>query len=338
YMALIDEVQLHIAAGNGGDGVVRWRREKFAPKGGPGGGNGGEGGHVYAESVSDLAYLEYYKHKKNFAAENGVPGGNLGKEGRNGEDLILRFPRGTVLKNLQTSEEFDVGVVGTKTLILKGGRGGLGNQHFKSSTNTTPYEWTPGKSGESAEFDVELRLFADVGFVGLPSAGKSTLLNSLTNAKSKVAAYHFTTLDPHLGDMHGHILADIPGIISGASQGKGLGHKFLRHIKRTNTLVHVVSLGSENPLEDYESIRAELGEYDPSLLEKDEIILLSKTDLVDTETYAEIFNLFRDKLGHDHIYSMTAYDDDSIKNFKSVLTQFLDQKKAAEQKDLEDNE
>lgn len=334
-MALIDEVQLHISAGNGGDGVVRWRREKFAPKGGPGGGNGGEGGNVYAESVSDLAYLEFYKHKKDFNAENGIPGGNLGKEGRNGEDLILRFPRGTVLKNLKTDEEFELGPIGQQILILKGGRGGLGNQHFKSSTNTTPYEWTPGKSAESAKFDVELRLFADVGFVGLPSAGKSTLLNALTNAKSKVAAYHFTTLDPHLGDMHGYILADIPGIISGASKGRGLGHKFLRHIKRTNTLVHVVSLESADPFLDYETIRAELGEYDETLLEKDEIILLSKTDLVDSKTYTKTYNLFKKKLGHEKIYSMTAYDDGSIKEFKSVLTQFLDKKKAQEKTELE---
>lgn len=325
-MALIDEVQLHIAAGNGGNGVVRWRREKFAPKGGPGGGNGGKGGDVYAETVSDLAYLEYYTHKKKFEAEDGVPGGNLGKEGRNGKDLILRFPRGTVLRNLDTNEEFELGPVGTQICILKGGRGGLGNQHFKSSTNTTPYEWTPGKSGESAEFDVELRLFADVGFVGLPSAGKSTLLNALTNAKSKVGAYHFTTLDPHLGDMHGYILADIPGIISGASKGRGLGYKFLRHIRRTNTLVHVVSLESSDPLGDYQVIRHELGEYSKELLEKDEIILLSKKDLIDDETFFEVLDSFKKILDHEYIYSMTAYDDESIKLFKSDLIQFLSHK------------
>lgn len=326
-MALIDEVQLHIKAGDGGDGVVRWRHEKFKPKAGPGGGNGGEGGHVWAEVVSDLAYLEYYKHKKDFAAENGVAGGNLGKEGRNGEDLVLRFPRGTVLTNLDTGQEFELGEVGNKIMILRGGRGGLGNEHFKSSTNTTPYEWTPGKSGEEADFDVELRLFADVGFVGLPSAGKSTLLNALTNAKSKVAAYHFTTLDPHLGDMHGHILADIPGIIEGASRGRGLGYKFLRHIRRTDTLVHVVGLDSEDLIHDYETIRRELADYDESITQKDEIVLLSKNDLVDEKTLEETISLFKQKLGHNRVYSMTAYDDDSIKIFSSVLTQFLDEKK-----------
>ncbi len=326
-MAFIDEVQLHIKAGNGGDGVVRWRHEKFKPKAGPGGGNGGDGGDVYAESVSDLAYLDYYLHKKNFAAEAGDPGGNLGKEGKNGQDLTLKFPRGTVLKNLETDQEFELGDVGDRICILKGGRGGLGNEHFKSSTNTTPMEWTPGTPAEEADFFVELRLFADVGFVGLPSAGKSTLLNALTNAKSKVAAYHFTTLDPHLGAMHGYILADIPGIIEGASDGKGLGHKFLRHIKRTKTLIHVVGLDSENPEQDYDVIVGELSDYDRSLLEKDEIILLTKNDLVDTDQAEKTIDLFKDKVGHDRVYTMTAYDEDSIKEFKSILTQYLDAQK-----------
>lgn len=325
-MAFIDEVQLHIKAGNGGDGVVRWRHEKFRPKGGPGGGNGGAGGNVYVEAVPDLAYLDYYLHKKNFSAESGDGGGISGREGKNGEDLTLKFPRGTVLTNKETGEEIHVSEIGERILLLQGGRGGLGNEHFKSSTNTTPYEWTPGTPGGEADFSVELRLFADIGFVGLPSAGKSTLLNALTNAKSKVAAYHFTTLDPHLGDMHGHILADIPGIIEGASEGKGLGYKFLRHITRTKTLVHVVGLDSEHPLEDYKIIRKELGDYDLALLEKDEIILLSKKDLVDDTVVAEITEKFKKELSVENIYTMTAYDDDSIKEFKDILTQYLDNK------------
>ncbi len=325
-MAFIDEVQLDIKAGDGGDGVVRWKQEKFRPKGGPGGGNGGAGGNVYIEAVPDLGYLDYYLHKKHFAAEDGVPGGNNEKEGRNGDDLTLKFPRGTVLTNTETGQEFEVAEIGEKVLILEGGRGGLGNTHFKSSTNTTPYEWTPGTPGQEGNFNVELRLFADIGFVGLPSAGKSTLLNALTNAKSKVAAYHFTTLDPHLGDMHGYILADIPGIIKGASEGKGLGYKFLRHIKRTKALVHVVGLDSENPLDDYTTIRKELEDYDLSLTQKDEIILLSKNDLVEKNDLEKIIDDFKKTTGHNHIYTMTAYDDDSIKEFKSILTQYLDNK------------
>lgn len=329
-MAFIDEVQLHIKAGDGGDGVVRWRHEKFKPKSGPGGGNGGDGGDVYAEVVSDLAYLEYYTHKKKFSAENGDAGGHNGREGKNGEELTLKFPRGTVLKNLSSNEIFELGEVGQRTLILRGGRGGLGNEHFKSSTNTTPYEWTPGKPGAAGDFFVELRLFADVGFVGLPSAGKSTLLNVLTNAKSKVGAYHFTTLDPHLGDMHGYILSDIPGLIEGASDGKGLGHKFLRHIQRTRAIVHVIGLDSEHPLEDYQVIRKELENYDPELLGKDELILLTKTDLMDdandlAKVISEISNYTNKP-----VYTMSAYDDESIKSFGDSLTQFIQQKNKSE--------
>lgn len=325
-MAFIDEVQLHIKAGNGGDGIVSWRREKFKPKSGPGGGNGGNGGDVIAEAVSDLAYLDFYKHKKKFEAENGKKGGDSGKEGANGEPLILRFPRGTVLKNTTTGEDIELKNVGEQIILLKGGRGGLGNEHFKSSTNTTPYEWTPGKPGEEADFFVELRLFADVGFVGLPSAGKSTLLNVLTNAQSKVGAYHFTTLDPHLGDLNGYILADIPGIIEGASHGKGLGYKFLRHIKRTKMLVHVISLESEHPLDDYRVVRDELGNYDSLLLDKDEIILLTKTDVVNETQIVEVTNQIMKEVGHDHVYSLSAYDDESIQIFKNKLLDFLDKK------------
>jgi len=323
-MAFIDEVKLHIKAGDGGDGVVRWRSEKYKPKAGPGGGNGGNGGDVYAEAVADLGYLDYYTHKKNFAADNGIPGQNLGKHGANAEDLVLKFPRGTVLKNIETDEIFDLKEVGDRICILEGGRGGLGNEHFKSSTNTTPYEWTPGKQGGEADFFVELKLFADAGFVGLPSAGKSTLLNSLTNAKSKVGAYHFTTLDPHLGAMGDYILADIPGIIEGASDGKGLGYKFLRHIQRTLMLVHVVSLESEDVIGDYTTIRTELENYNQDLAHKKEIILLSKTDMVDAETLEKITHEMKQSVGHDKVYAMSAYDQESIDDFKKLLWQTLD--------------
>jgi GTP-binding protein len=332
-MALIDEVQLHIKAGDGGDGIVSWRREKYRPMNGPGGGNGGEGGDVYAEAVADLAYLDYYTHTKKFAAESGDRGGQMGCEGKNGQDLILKFPRGTILTNTDTKEEFEIAELGESIKILDGGRGGLGNEHFKSSTNTTPMEWTPGTPGEGSEFDVELRLFADAGFVGLPSAGKSTLLNALTNAKSKVGAYHFTTLDPHLGAMHGYILADIPGIIAGASLGKGLGYKFLRHIRRTKTLVHLVGLDSENPIEDYKIIRKEIDDYGQGLGEKEEIILLSKNDLLKKEkSIINIIKDFKEYAGHTRVYTITAYDEESIKEFKDILTQYLESKKQEEHK------
>jgi GTP-binding protein len=199
----------------------------------------------------------------------------------------------------------------------------LGNEHFKSSTNTTPYEWTPGKPAEGGKFFIELRLFADMGIIGLPSAGKSTLLNSLTNAESKVGAYHFTTLEPHLGAMHGYILSDIPGLIEGASDGKGLGHKFLRHIKRTKGLVHVVGLDSDTPFKDYETIRNELSSYDHELLEKDELILLTKSDMLDDAEISKIKKEFITKTKRS-VFVMSAYDDKSIKIFKTELVHYLD--------------
>lgn len=325
-MAFIDEVTLTLAAGDGGDGVVRWKQEKFRPLGGPGGGNGGKGGDVYAETIDDLSYLEYYRFKKEYSAERGEDGGGNNKEGANGDDLVLRFPRGTVLTNTETGETFELREVGDRIKILKGGSGGLGNDHFKSSTNTTPYEWTPGKLGEKAEFNVELKLFADAGFVGLPSAGKSTLLNILTNANSKVGAYHFTTLEPHLGALGPYILADIPGLIRGASEGKGLGHKFLKHLTRTKMLVHVIGLDNEEPVESYREIRQELEAFDPVLANKQEIILLTKTDLVTNEELKVITDKLQEELGEEiRLYHLTAYDDDTIKAFKDILMRHLDE-------------
>jgi GTP-binding protein len=329
-MAFIDEVQLKIEAGNGGDGVVRWKQEKYRPKGGPGGGNGGKGGDVYALVVDDLSYLEYYRFKKEFAAQQGEDGGNNSKEGVNGEDLVLRFPRGTVLTNIETGEEIELGNIGDQTLILKGGQGGLGNEYFKSSTNTTPYEWTPGKLGEAGEFKVELKLFADAGFVGLPSAGKSTLLNIMTNAKSKVGEYHFTTLEPHLGALGPYVLADIPGLIKGASQGKGLGHKFLKHLSRTKMLVHVIGLDSEDPVASYQEIRAELEAYDTELASKDEIILLTKTDLVSDDELQEVVEKLKSEITQKDIYTLSAYDEDDIKVFKEVLMKKLEAQEKAQ--------
>lgn len=326
-MAFIDEVQLEINAGNGGDGVVRWRQEKFKPMAGPGGGDGGKGGDVYAQAIDDLAYLEYYRFTKKFQAQHGEPGGNLGKEGANGENLTLKFPRGTILTNQDTGEQFDLSNLDEKILILKGGRHGFGNEHFKSSTNTTPYEWTPGSIGEGATFHAELRLFADAGFVGLPSAGKSTLLNSLTNAKSKVGAYHFTTLEPHLGAFGPYILADIPGLIKGASEGKGLGYKFLKHLSRTNILVHVIGLDTEDVVSAYQEIRRELEAYDTGLAAKKELVLLSKTDVVDEPQIAEAIKKLS-TVYTGEIYTLSAYDDVSIQAFKEILLGILEKETA----------
>lgn len=322
-MALIDEVQIHISAGRGGDGVVRWRQEKFKPLSGPGGGNGGRGGDVYIESVSDIGYLDFYRHTKDFQAEDGQPGGNNGKQGGDGDTLTLKFPVGSIIKNRVTGEVFELDHIDQKILVLKGGRGGLGNEWFKSSKNTTPRESTSGAPGESAQFHVELRMFADIGLVGLPSAGKSTLINALTNAKSKVAAYHFTTLDPHLGAFHEFIIADIPGIIEGASTGKGLGTKFLKHIARTRAIAHVVSLESEDLAADYTTIRNELARHDPELAAKDEIIIFSKSDMADEkEIETKIKSIAKYTKGK-LMFTVSAYDDASIKKLSDGLVKYL---------------
>ncbi len=321
-MAFIDEIQIHIKAGDGGDGVVRWRREKFRPKGGPGGGNGGRGGDVYAEAVADLAYLSTYQYEKKFKAENGAAGGDNGREGKNGEHLVIKVPVGSILTDTSTGDSFMLENIGEKVKILTGGRGGFGNEHFKSSANTTPYESTMGEPVHEIELHIELRLIADVGFVGLPSAGKSSLLNALTNAKSKVAEYHFTTLDPHLGKFNEFVLADIPGLIEGASDGKGLGHKFLRHIKKTKLLIHLISFEyGDEMMTEYEKIRNELINYDTELGEKEEIILLTKTDLVDDTEIEKKKKEFK-KLGK-QVFAITLFDDDQIKDFSDHLVKIL---------------
>lgn len=322
-MAFVDEARLTVSAGRGGDGVVRWRQEKSKPLSGPGGGNGGSGGDIWLESVSDLSYLERYRHEHIFQAGNGKPGDNFGKTGGNGEDLTLFVPNGSLVTNTETGEEFEFLTVGQRVLALKGGRGGIGNEAFKSSRNTTPRESTPGATGETGEFRVVLRLIADIGFVGLPSVGKSTLLNALTNAKSKVAAYHFTTLDPHLGAFYEFVLADIPGLIEGASEGRGLGTKFLRHISRTKAIAHVISLDSEDLAHDYAVIRNELTTYDPALAEKDEVIIFSKSDEVTPEIAKEKMKTIADKTKGKLVFVASAFDDVSIKTLSDGLVTYL---------------
>ena len=322
-MALIDEVTISITAGKGGDGVVRWRQEKSKPLSGPGGGNGGRGGDVFVVAVSDIGYLDFYRHTKEFFAESGEPGANFGRQGGDGEDLELKFPVGSIITNKNTGEVFELTHVGERLKVLSGGRGGLGNEYFKNSRNVTPKESTPGTLGEFGEFHIELRMFADIGLVGLPSAGKSTLLNALTNAKSKVAAYHFTTLDPHLGAFYEFIIADIPGIIEGASEGKGLGVKFLKHIARTKAIAHVISLESEDLLQDYKVIRTELTDHDAELAEKDEIIIFTKSNSIDEKTLKERLKTISKVTKGKSVFIVSAYDDESIKNLRDGLVQYL---------------
>jgi GTPase len=320
-MAFVDELKLHMKSGKGGDGVVRWLHEKNREFGGPSGGNGSKGGNVYIVGVRDIGILAKYSHNPEFIAENGGDGEKNSREGKNGEDLKVKIPLGSIFKNLETNEEIEVLEEGKEILILKGGKGGLGNEHFKSSTNINPFEFTKGKEGKSGDYFVELRLIADAGLIGLPSAGKSSLLNELTNAKSKVGEYHFTTLEPNLGNFYGFILADIPGLIEGASEGKGLGHKFLRHISRTKLLFHLISMESENLMDDYETIRRELEKFDSELIDKKEIIILSKIDLVEEAKIEDLKKEFK-KLGKDTL-SVTILDDASVKNLSEAITKLL---------------
>ncbi len=277
---LVDEAQIKVKAGDGGNGAVSFHREKFVPKGGPDGGDGGDGGSVYFFGVEDITALNHFRHQKGFAAKDGEPGGKNRKTGVSGSDLRLALPVGTVIKDEKTKEVWEINQVGEELLIAKGGKGGRGNWHFKSATHQTPLEFEERGTGQERALFLELRLIADIGFIGFPSVGKSSLLNELTAASVKTAEYPFTTLEPNLGAMDGLILADLPGLIAGASTGKGLGIKFLKHIQRTKALAHVISAESETPFYDYEAVRKELREFDPSLLEKPEIILINKSDLV----------------------------------------------------------
>ena len=287
-MAFIDEIQFHARAGNGGGGVVRWRHEKNKEYSGAAGGNGGPGGDVYVRAVNDISILTKYKTTKSFEARNGFAGSNWSRQGKSGEDCYIDLPVGSVIRNTQTGFTAELMEAGQVEKILHGGRGGLGNEHFKASTNIRPEQSTDGREGESGDFVVELNLIADAGFIGLPNAGKSSLLNALTNSNAKVGSYAFTTLDPNLGVLHGYVLADIPGIIEGASEGKGLGFKFLKHVKRTSLLIHLVSVENEDVLATYRSIRDELEKYGEGLSEKPEIIVLTKTDLIDKKKQKEL--------------------------------------------------
>lgn len=332
-MAFIDELNIYAEAGRGGDGVVRWRQEKFVPKGGPAGGDGGRGGDFYVLAVRDVGRLASYKGKKEFIADRGEDGGNKSLHGANGADYVLELPIGSVITNTDTGERFELNTIDQKILILKGGYGGYGNEHFKSSVNTTPQERNVGQDGEKGHFHVELELFADVGLVGEPNAGKSSLLNMVTNAKAKVGNYAFTTLDPNLGDFYGFIIADIPGIIEGASEGKGLGVKFLRHIKRTKMLAHLVSLENADPMDTYKKIRSELEAYDKKnnlinddgLANKEEIIILTKTDMVDDKKSIEKIKKEFVKLKK-QVFTLSLYDDASVEEFKKELSNILNSK------------
>ena len=320
-MAFVDELKLYIEAGRGGNGVVRWLHEKFREFGGAAGGNGGNGGDVYIRAVRDMGILYRYRTIKKFKAERGADGENKSRYGKGGKDLVIDMPVGALVTNMETGHTVELLKDGEQILILHGGKGGLGNEHFTGSTNQRPQKATDGKPGEQADFEIELQLIADAGLIGLPNAGKSSLLNVLTNAMAKVGDYKFTTLEPNLGSLYGFVLADIPGLIEGASLGKGLGHKFLRHIKRTKALLHCISL--ENPdLESvYKVVRGELKAYDPELTDKKEIIVLTKTDLVSPQELKKAIAVM--KKHSKEVYAVSIYDDPALKKFSDTLVKKL---------------
>lgn len=330
-MALVDEIELFAQSGKGGDGVVRWLRTRSISKGGPAGGNGGRGGDVIIRAVRDAARLGKYRGNTNFKAGDGEAGGGNSLYGHNGADVTIELPIGSVVtvhvnKEDETSKEvpdeiYELLTEGEEYTILKGGNGGYGNEHFKSSRNVTPEESTKGKPGISATLYIELKLIADLGLVGYPNAGKSSLLNAVTNAHSKVGDYAFTTLEPHLGELFGYIIADIPGIIEGASEGKGLGHKFLKHIARTKALLFCISVEQDEPISVYRALLSELLSHDSRLGEIPAVIVLTKTDLIDegdvAKKVSELSTVSK------NILTLSILDDESIKVFIDEIMKFV---------------
>jgi GTP-binding protein len=296
-----DQVVIHVKSGKGGDGMVHFHREKFIPRGGPDGGDGGKGGDVIFEVKSTLNTLSAFRQNQKFRAEEGVKGGPSQMSGRYGNDLILHVPPGTVIFDADTGELLgDLTEPGEKLNVLKGGRGGRGNQHFATSRNQVPRTAEKGEPAQEKRIRLELKLIADIGLIGVPNAGKSTLLTVLTNAKPKVAPYPFTTLEPNLGvasiDINTTVvLADIPGLIEGASQGVGLGHDFLRHIQRTRVLIHLLDGLSEDPVADYSQINSELSLFDPNLGRKPQVVALNKIDQPEVQEHlGEIEKKFKE--------------------------------------------
>lgn len=321
-MAFVDEITVHAQAGKGGNGVVRWLHTLGKEKGGPSGGDGGKGGDIILEGVRDLAVLATYRYTKKFRAEDGHGGEKNEKTGSDGKDVVIKVPVGTSAIIRETGMTAEILAEGERATLFKGGMGGKGNARFKSSTNQNPYQFTSGKPGEAGELKLELKLIADVGFVGLPNAGKSSLLNALTNARSKVAAYAFTTLEPHLGDFYGHLLADIPGLIEGASAGRGLGSKFLRHIERTGFIAHLISAEQENLVAAYKGVRAELEAFGHGLAEKPELVVLSKADLLPPEEREGALRKLSDAAGSQPIL-LSITEPELLKAFSDRLASEL---------------
>jgi GTP-binding protein len=319
---IVDDVKINAIAGQGGNGLAVFSKTKRTL--GPTGGNGGNGGNVFIKGISDLGALRQFRFKKVCQAKNGQNGKSQLNDGNDADNLILFVPVGTICHNLNTGNKVEITKIGQQELIAKGGRGGRGNYLFRSATNTSPRQFEQGKPGESFEIRLELKMIADAGFIGLPNVGKSSLLNELTNAKSKVANYPFTTLEPNLGVYFDLILADIPGLIEGASNGKGLGTKFLRHIERTKILFHFISADSRDPLLDYKTVRKELEIFNPLLSEKSEYIFISKSDSVPQSVIDKIKNDF-EKINK-KVTAVSIINPESLTAVKKLLDSFAGEK------------
>jgi len=304
----VDYVKINISSGKGGKGSTHLRREKFVAKGGPDGGDGGRGGHIILRGNSNYWTLYHLKFKRHFKAENGNDGGKSRLTGANGKDIVINVPLGTVIKDTIDKEIlFEITDEGEEKIVCEGGKGGRGNWHFKSSTNQTPRYSQPGLSKQEMQITLELKVLADVGLVGFPNAGKSTLLSVVTDAKPKIADYEFTTLKPNLGivkyrDYKSFIMADIPGIIEGASDGKGLGHYFLRHIERNSTLLFLIPSDADDIVKSYNILIGELKKYNPEMLDKSRLIAITKSDLLDDELINEIKLELNDSLNIEFIF------------------------------------
>ncbi|MEN8252118.1 MAG: Obg family GTPase CgtA [Patescibacteria group bacterium] len=312
---IVDDVIIEAKAGHGGSGVVRFSKIKFEK--GPTGGNGGNGGDIVLEGVSDLGALRPFRHKKNVKAGVGKDGEQNMRSGKSGENTIVHVPVGTVAHDITNDKIYDITEIGQSVVVARGGNGGFGNYHFRSSRNTTPEKANLGKPGDKIDLRLELKMMADIGFVGYPNVGKSSLLNELTNSSSKVANYHFTTLEPHLGVYYELILADIPGLIGGAAEGKGLGHKFLRHIERTRTLFHFVAADSKDTVKDYKAIRKELEVFNPELTKKPEWIIVSKSD---EKSPAELKKIVEKlKKENPQVVTLSILDENLMEDVKKIL-------------------
>lgn len=335
-MKFVDEVSIHVQAGDGGNGCMSFRREKFIEKGGPNGGDGGDGGSIYLEAAANLNTLVDYRYTRRFQAQRGKNGGSTDCTGAKGEDLILPVPIGTTIIDANTLEIIgDLTQEGQRIMVAQGGWHGLGNTRFKSSTNRAPRQTTPGKPGEARDLKLELKVIADVGLLGLPNAGKSTLIRSVSAAKAKVADYPFTTIVPNLGVVSvsrfkNFVIADIPGLIEGASEGSGLGTRFLKHLTRTRLLLHLIDMApvdGTDPVDAATTIINELEKFSPSLLERDRWLVLNKADQLLEEEQQEIKNTIVEKLQWEGpVFIISASERQGTEELAQAVMRYLDER------------